>query len=58
MDEIEELLTPQEVADRLKVTLRTVNDMRLRPGGPPFVRVGHKTIRYRESDVARWLAAQ
>lgn len=46
------LLTPAQVAEKLSVAPRTLEDWRARGTGPslPFVRLG-RTIRYREEDV-------
>jgi hypothetical protein len=45
------LLTQGEVASWLKVKPRQVERL-----GVPAVRLGHRTLRYRRSDVERWLA--
>mgnify|MGYP000486459402 CR=1 FL=1 len=51
----QQLLTPDEVTERLQVTTRTVRDMRLEGRGPCYVRVGHKTIRYPEIELEIWI---
>lgn len=52
------LLTPDEVAELLRVKPDTLRVWRYyRDRGPSFVKVG-SAVRYRESDVERWLAAQ
>lgn len=55
------LLKPTEVADRLGVTLATLEAWRCRGTGPnlPFVKLGQGRgglVRYRESDVDRMVA--
>lgn len=50
------LLTTEDLAARLRVSRRTLEAWRLRGGGPRFVRTGG-AVRYRESDVAQWIAA-
>lgn len=54
---VHEFETPEEVADRLRVPIRTLYDWRLRGVGPPALRIG-KRLRYRRSDVDAWLAEQ
>jgi hypothetical protein len=46
------VLTAAEVAEWLKIKPRQVQRL-----GIPCKRLGHKTIRYLASDVAKWLAA-
>lgn len=52
------LLTPAEVAERLQVAPHVVKQMRNRGDGPPFLRLGHKTVRYQASAVDAWLASR
>lgn len=47
------LLTQQEVAERLRVSVRTVRNLKIRR-----VRIGERGVRYREEDVARYIARQ
>ncbi len=54
IDESDQLLTKQEVADWLRVDLNTVDRMRER-GELPTVRVGQRLVRFRRSDVLRLL---
>lgn len=49
-------LTPREVATRLKVSLRTVEQLRATGTGPAYIRVGHQ-VRYPEAAVTAWEAA-
>ncbi|PTT20054.1 excisionase [Microbacterium sp. HMWF026] len=53
-----ELLTAAEVAERLKLTVRAVNQLRYLGTGPAFVKVSHKAVRYRAADVEEWLQAR
>jgi excisionase family DNA binding protein len=58
MDKPEDaLLTPQEVADLLRVPVVTLQTWRAHRRGPRGHRVG-RHIRYRRSDVERWLEEQ
>ena len=53
----EPLWTPQEVADYLRVPLKTLRDWRLKGTGPTGFRVGQH-VRYRRAAVLRWVAEQ
>lgn len=51
-----ELLTPQEAAEYLKISahaLRLMRAARREDGktGPNYMKLGHKTLRYRKSDL-------
>ena len=49
------ILTPREVADLLKVSVRALDKWRSEAeAGPPFIRCG-RLVRYRTSDLERWL---
>lgn len=50
-----EFMTSRELADLLRVPVETTYQWRLRHVGPPGIRVG-RHVRYRRSDVERWLA--
>lgn len=53
-----ELMTPEEVADLLKVSTGTLENWRYRGEGPPFVKLGSKRrspVRYRSKDVEDWM---
>jgi excisionase family DNA binding protein len=50
------LLTPAEVAERFRVSERTLEFWRYQGRGPAFVRLG-KRVRYRLSDVEGFLQA-
>jgi hypothetical protein len=54
------LMTPDQVADLLMVSPRTLAGWRLRGQGPKFVRLGNKgreMIRYRSSVILAWIEA-
>ncbi len=57
MEQLEELLTPQELADYLHVPLKTVYGWRHRGLGPAGFRVG-RHVRFRRSDVELWITGQ
>ena len=46
-----QLLTEQATAVLLCVSCRTLQGWRLRGGGPPYVRVSARCIRYRRTDL-------
>ena len=52
---LEKVLTPDEVAEILKVKPQTLAAWRTRGVGPAFVRVTGRKILYRESDLVHWL---
>jgi excisionase family DNA binding protein len=54
--EWDELLTQQEVAALLRVSLTTIRNWARLGTGPQVTRIG-AMVRYAESDVHRWLAA-
>ena len=51
-----DLLTEEETATILQVHRATLSRWRQRGGGPPFVRLGPKLIRYRRSELRAWVA--
>lgn len=52
------LLTPQDTADLLGVSPATLARWRSEGGHLKFVRLGHKTVKYRYSDVAEFIEAK
>ena len=55
-NELDELLTPKDLAVYLSVPLKTVYSHRYTGTGPPGFRVG-KHLRFRRQDVAVWIAS-
>jgi predicted DNA-binding transcriptional regulator AlpA len=51
------LLTQDEVAELLKLSVRTVERLRVSGTGPKFRRI-LRNIRYRPEDVQSWLASR
>ena len=49
------LLTEKEVAQRTGFSIRTLQSWRMRGGGPHFVRISARCIRYRPQDVEAWI---
>lgn len=50
------LLSERDAASQLGLTPRTLQSWRIKGGGPPFVRVSSRCIRYRPEDLATWAA--
>lgn len=57
MVDLDNLLTRDEVAEKLRVTRSYLDSAATRGKGPPYLRVG-RAIRYDPVQVARWLEAQ
>jgi phage terminase Nu1 subunit (DNA packaging protein) len=49
------LVTETQLAELLTTPRRTIQGWRSRGGGPPFIRVGRRAVRYDLSAVAVWL---
>lgn len=54
----QEMLTPSEVSTVLGVSTRTLSRWRSAGRGPRAARYGHRTVRYLQTDVERWIAAR
>jgi predicted DNA-binding transcriptional regulator AlpA len=55
----EDLLDQRQAATRLGLpSARTLEAWRRRGYGPPFIRLSPRLVRYRASDIDRWLAAR
>ena len=54
MNDLEPLLTTQDLADFLHVPIATIYAWRYRRQGPPGFRVG-RHLRYRWADIQQWL---
>ena len=52
------LLHTREAARLLGLSPRTLESLRLRGGGPPFVSVTKRAVRYRRSDLEAWIRAR
>jgi excisionase family DNA binding protein len=57
LDVADTLLTPAEVAERLRISERTLEFSHYQGRGPAFVRVG-KRVRYSAQDVDGFIEAQ
>lgn len=55
---MDQLLTPAEVQTRLQMARSTLTYWRATDQGPPWIRLGKASIRYPESGLDAWIAAQ
>jgi hypothetical protein len=49
------LLTTSQAAERLGLSPRTLEEWRLRGGGPVFRKLGRRAVRYAETDLADFI---
>lgn len=54
---MDDWLTTPEVAELLRVTVRTVHDWRQQRTGPPAYRVGRQLL-WKRAEVERWMESQ
>lgn len=52
---MDELMTPEQLADYLQVSTKSLANDRYLGKGPRFVKLGAKLVRYRRTDVIAWL---
>jgi hypothetical protein len=52
----EQLLSTRDAGAFLRVSPRTLEDWRLRGGGPLFRKLGRRLVRYRRADLEAFLA--
>lgn len=57
-DYLNELLKETDAAEFLKMSVRTLQGMRLRGGGPKFVSISHRAVRYRRKDMLEWIESK
>lgn len=53
-DHLDRLINENEAAQFLGYTVRALQNWRVRGGGPRFVRVSSRSIRYRRRDLIKW----
>jgi predicted DNA-binding transcriptional regulator AlpA len=53
-----ELVDEREAASILCYSVRALQNWRHRGGGPDFVKVSARSIRYRRSDLEKWIASR
>lgn len=49
------LMNENDAADLLGYSVRSLQNWRVRGGGPKFVRVSARSIRYRTRDLVEWI---
>ena len=54
----EPLLTEAEAAEHVRLAPRTLQVMRYRGGGPEYVRLGHRSVRYSPTALERWVKSK
>lgn len=52
------LINEDKAAKHLSVSKRTLRNWRVRGGGPPFVKISARCIRYRAADLDAWAERQ
>ena len=57
-DYFSQLINEKEAALFLGYTIRALQNWRLRGGGPRFVKVSARSIRYRRSDLNDWIESK
>jgi len=57
-DNPERLLREDEVAEHLGFSVRALQNWRIRGGGPLFVKVSARSVRYRRADLIAWVKAR
>lgn len=54
----DQLMTETEAAEVLCYSVRALQNWRHRGGGPRFVKVSSRSVRYRRSDLLAWIEAK
>lgn len=57
-DYLDRLITETEAASFLGYSVRALQNWRVRGGGPEFVKVSSRSIRYRRQDLNAWAEAR
>jgi hypothetical protein len=52
------LMTQEQAASSLGLSPRTLEQWRLKGGGPAFIRMSHRCVRYRREALDAWLMAR
>lgn len=56
MSDLTPLLSEAEAAQYLGMSPRYLQERRYRGGGPEYLRLSHRTVKYHPDALARWLA--
>lgn len=54
-EDLDRLIDEREAADILCYTVRALQNWRCRGGGPKFVKVSGRSVRYRRRDLLAWI---
>lgn len=54
-DFLDKLISEKEAAKFLGYSVRALQNWRVRGGGPRFVKVNQRSVRYRRRDLLRWI---
>ncbi|QPZ89690.1 helix-turn-helix transcriptional regulator [Thioclava electrotropha] len=57
-DYLDRLITERDAADFLGYTMRALQNWRTRGGGPLYVKVSPRSIRYRRRDLNAWVESK
>ncbi len=52
------LLNESQTAQFLGLTIRCLQNWRSRGGGPPYIQISRRAIRYRRADLEAWIDAR
>lgn len=53
---VDRLIREEEAAEMLGVSVRTLQAWRYRGGGPPYVRISSRCVRYNHATLSQWAA--
>jgi hypothetical protein len=54
-DYLNTLLKENDAAQFLEVSVRSLQGWRFKGGGPKFIKISHRAIRYRKKDLIEWI---
>lgn len=57
-DDLDQLMNERAAADLLCYTVRALQNWRHRGGGPQFIKVSARSVRYRKRDLLAWVEAR
>lgn len=57
-DYLDRLIPERDAADFLGYTMRALQNWRTRGGGPAFIKVSSRSIRYRRRDLMVWIESK
>lgn len=57
-DYLDRLITERDAADFLGYTMRALQNWRVRGGGPLYVKISNRSIRYRRRDLQAWVESK